>query len=302
MNSIYTTTITDEAAKHGIRVQVLDKHLPVFVLSKGRKYVRCFNALTDKVGAASFVMAQNKRAANSFLRNCGIPVPAQESFVDIKQAARFLGKYRKIVVKPASQWGGHGVSVAVRTLAELRCAINSARKYEEDVILEQYVPGDDFRLIFIDFKFVAAIRRRPAVITGDGHSSVAALIKQFNRIEKKLDPSHKIPIDSETLRALRIKGVTFKTVPAKGVRVQVRLNANYHTGGTVDVVTDKVGNRLLALGKKVARHVGIPVMGIDFLFDRRTRSCRVIELSPDLAISPPEGYEVAKRFIRYLFS
>ena len=82
MKSVYTTTIVNEARKCGIRVEVLDESLPVFVLKKGRKSVRCFNALTDNVGAASFVMAQNKRAANSFLRQHGISVPAQESFVN----------------------------------------------------------------------------------------------------------------------------------------------------------------------------------------------------------------------------
>lgn len=301
MKSIYTTTITDEARKHGISVEVLDEHMPVFILRKGGKSVRCFNALTDRVGAASFVMAQNKKAANSFLRKCGIPVPLQESFVDFKKAIRFLKKYKSIVVKPSTQWGGRGVSIAIKTPAELKCAIRAAQKYEDDVILEQCVSGQDFRLIFINNKFVAAIRRRPAIIIGDGRSSVLSLIKRVNRAERKIDSSHQIPIDVETQRALRCMKMSYGTVPAKGVSVQVRLNSNYHTGGMVDVVTDEIDEKILALAKKVVRLMGIPVIGIDFLCDTTRNRCWVIELSPDLAISPPEGREVARHFIGYLF-
>ena len=301
MQSIYTTTITDEARKRGIRIKVLDEHMPIFVLTKGRKNVRCFNALTDKVGAASFVMAQNKRAANSFLRKHDIPVPAQESFFDIKQAMRFLRKFENIVVKPSTQWGGRGVSVGIKTSAELKYAICEAQKYEDDVVLEQYVRGEDFRLIFVNYKFVAAIRRRPAVIIGDGHSSVQSLIKRFNNVEKKIDPSHQIPIDVETKRALRQIRMSFGAIPPKNASVQVRLNSNYHTGGMVDVMSDKIDRRLLVLAKKVVRLVGIPVIGVDFLCDTIRNRYWVIELSPDLAISPPEGPEVARHFIKYLF-
>jgi len=301
MKSVYTTTIVNEARKCGIRVEVLDESLPVFVLKKGRKSVRCFNALTDNVGAASFVMAQNKRAANSFLRQHGISVPAQESFVNFYQAMRFLKKCKTIVVKPSTQWGGKGVSVAIKNQVELKYAIRTAQKYEEDVILEQCVCGEDFRLIFVNYKFVAAIRRRPAVIIGDGRSSVLSLIKRTNRTEYKIDPSHQIPLDVETQRALRQIRMSYGTIPAKGVSVQVRLNSNYHTGGTVNVVTDKIDSQLLVLAKKVVRLVGIPVIGVDFLFDKIRNRYWVIELSPDLAISPPEGYEVARHLIRYLF-
>ena len=301
MNSIYTTTITDEAKKRGIRIKVLDEWMPIFILKKGRKSVRCFNALTDNVGAASFVMAQNKGAANSFLRKHGIPVPAQESFESMGKAIRFLRKHKCIVIKPAAQWGGRGVSVAVRTVADLKHAIQRARRFEEDVLLEQCVEGEDFRLIFVNYKFVAAIRRCQAIVEGDGFSSVLALIRRFNRMERKIDPSHQIPMDSETKRALALSSMNYRTVPQKGRIVQVRLNSNYHTGGAVEIVTNTVDRRLVKEAGKIVRLLGIPVIGIDFLHDVSKSKYWVIELSPDLAISPPEGEEVARRFLDYLF-
>jgi len=301
MKSIYTTTITDEARRRGIKIEVLDERMPVFVLRKGRRSVRCFNALTDEVGAASFLLAQNKGSANSLLRKNGFPVPVQEPFVSLRRARVFLKKHKCIVVKPASQWGGRGVSMSVRTVDELKYAIGTARKCEDEILLEQCVQGEDYRLIFVNCRYVAAIKRSPAAVTGNGRNTLRELITAFNRREAKVDPSHRIPFDRETERALAAEGMTYRSVPAAGAVVLVRRNTNYHTGGAVEVVTGKVDRRLVEAARKIARIVAIPVLGIDFLYDRANGRYRVMELSPDLAISPPEGYEVAKRFLDFLF-
>lgn len=301
MNSIYTTTITREARSRGIEVEVIDPVAPIFVLDHKGRRIRCFNALTDHVGAVSFHMAQNKRLANSFLKSRGFPVPDQMLFTDQAAADRFLARHRSLVVKPCTQWGGRGVSVAVRTPAELERAIRFARRFEEEIILEQCVRGVDYRLIFVDFKFVAAIRRRPAQVIGDGKKSIRQLIQVRNRLERKTDPSHVIPVDAETGRNLAALGVSWTTVPAAGRAVRVRLTSNYHTGGDIDVVTGSVDRRLVAAARRAVKALAIPVIGIDFLVDETTGRHWLIELSPDLAISPPEGNDVARHFMDYLF-
>ena len=301
MNTVYTTTLTRAARQRGIRIRVLDSSLPVFELSRGTERVRCFNALTDRVGAATFHLTQNKHAANQFLRRCGFPVPAQKKYVDWPQAERFLRRHRSIVVKPCAQWGGRGVSVDVRTPTELRRALRAAWRYEEDVVLEECVTGEDQRLILVNYRFVAAIRRTPAAVVGDGVSTVAALIRRRNRLACREDPSHCIPLDAETRRNLARLGWRLDQVPPAGRRVQVRLTTNYHTGGDVEVITERVAPELRRLAVRVARRLQLPVVGIDFLVDHRRRCSRIIEISPDLAISPPEGDDVARHFLDYLF-
>lgn len=301
MNTIYTTTITDEARRRGIRIEVIDAHTPIFTLCHGGQTVRCYNALTDRVGAVTFHMAQNKRLANTFLNLHGFPVPAQIPFTDLPAAERFLKKYRAIVVKPCTQWGGRGVSVAVRTSPELQAALRKARRFEEDIVLEQCVRGVDYRLIFVDFRFVAAIRRRPATVCGTGRDSIRTLVNRRNRVERRRDPSHIIPLDAETGRNLTALGLTWDTVPPAGRDVQVRLTSNYHTGGSIDIVTQSLDPRLIAVARRAVKALDVPVIGVDFLVDEKTGNYWIIELSPDLAISPPEGEEVAKRFLDYLF-
>jgi D-alanine-D-alanine ligase-like ATP-grasp enzyme len=301
----YTTTITDEARRRGIRVMLIntDPDLPIFDLSNGTKTVRCFNALTDLVGAATFHLTNNKSACHAWLVRCRIPVPAQLLFDDAHfgPALAFLHEHAPIVVKPCMQWGGRGVSMGVRTPAELHAAVRFARRYEPDVILEETAPGDDLRVILVGGKLAAAIRRNPASVTGDGRRTLRQLIARSNAARRKQDASNVIPWDAETRRNLMELGRSPDEVPAAGESVRVRLTNNYHTGGTVDVVTASVPARALKIAQRIAHELALPLVGIDFLIDRATRRLTVIEISPDMAISPPEGETVAKCFLDYLF-
>lgn len=301
----YTTTLTDAAERRGIRVKIInpDPDLPVFDLSKAGRTIRCFNALTDLVGAATFHLVNNKRACHHWLASLRVPVPAQCAYDDAQPEAAeaFLAQHAPLVVKPCMQWGGRGVSMGVRTPEELQAAVRFARTYEADVILEETVPGDDLRVILAGGKLAAAIRRRPAAVVGDGKHTLRQLILRQNAARRKSDPSNQIPWNAETRRNLVELKQSPDDVPKLGERVRVRLTNNYHTGGTVEVVTDQVPRCALALAERIAKALNIPLVGVDFLLDPATKRMTVIEVSPDLAISPPEGEVVAERFLEVLF-
>lgn len=301
MNTIYTRTITNEAKKRGIGIDFINREMPIFVLKHGGTSVRCFNALTDKVGAVSFQLADDKHLANQFLGRYGFPVPKQIKYSGFDKAQEFLQKCKSIVVKPCREWGGRGVAVAVRTISELRQAVLRARRFGEDLVLEEYVEGEDRRLIFVNGAFVAAIRRVPAMVTGNGQNDIRRLIQQQNARNHKIDTSNIIPLDNETRRTLTSFGLTYNSVPRKGQMVQVRRTSNYHTGGTVEDITDSVDADLIRAGQKIAKLFGIPVIGIDFIVNAKQDRHWIIETSPDLAISPPEGHRVLGHFFDYLF-
>jgi len=304
--SVYTTTLTDEAERRGIRVTVInpDPDLPVFDLSKNGKTVRCFNALTDLVGAATYHLVNNKRACHDWLARHRVPVPAQTIYDDAhpETALGFLRQHSPVVVKPCMQWGGRGVSMGVRSPDDLSAAVRFARRYEPDVLLEETVPGDDLRVILVGGKLAAGIRRLPACVTGDGIHTLRQLILRKNALRRDVDASNMIPWNVETRRNLHELGRLPEEIPAKGENVRVRLTNNYHTGGTVDVVTDRVPARALRLAQRIVRGLNLPLAGVDFLIDPTTRRMTVIEVSPDMAISPPEGEAVARLFLDFLFS
>ncbi|MGE5672016.1 MAG: hypothetical protein ACM31E_11255, partial [Fibrobacterota bacterium] len=93
MDSVYTTTITAAAKKRNINVKVLDPQQPIFELIYKKKSVRCYNALTDNVGAATFHLAQNKSAANYFLKQHGFPVADQSIYTNMESALQFLSDH-----------------------------------------------------------------------------------------------------------------------------------------------------------------------------------------------------------------
>ena len=178
VKTVYTTTITQEARRRGIGIEVIDAEMPIFILKHGDRKIRCYNSLTDRVGAVAFYMAHDKHLTNVFLARYGFSVPRQIKYSRLDKAVAFLEKYKSLVVKPCREWGGRGVAVAVTTMADLKCAIERARKFSEDVVVEQYVEGVDHRLIVVDGCFVAAIRREPAFVVGNGVSSIRYLILQ----------------------------------------------------------------------------------------------------------------------------
>ena len=301
MDSVYTSTIINAAKKRGIGIEVIDSQLPVFTLSYGEKTIRCYNGLTDNVGAATFHLAHDKGAANRFLKKFKFPVPGQELFTSFSNAVTFMKLHESIVVKPVSQWGGRGVSTHVSNTPDLRAALTFARRYCDEIVLEECVPGIDWRLIFVNYRYVCAIQRDAAVVFGNGINTIRELIKKKNKVSRAVDRSNTIPLERETRRCIEANGMTYDSIPETFKRVVVRRTSNYHTGGTVDIVTDKIPADLIDAGEKIANLLGVGFLGVDMLFDNSTNKFTVIEMSPDMAISPPEGEIVAEAFLDNLF-
>ena len=301
MLSPYTTTITNEALRRGISVRVIDASVPVFELCHGSSTIRCYRSLSDRVGAVTFHLTQNKYLAGCFLRERGFPVPPQELYAVFNQALDFLEQHSPIVVKPCMQWGARGVATNITTQHDLKNALKNARRFEPDILLEKMVTGDDYRLVFINYCFVSALQRRPACVIGNGSSTVRKLIAAQNRRSTAIDPVHRIPLDRETGRFLHTIGFSFDSIPDAGQTVIVRQTANYHTGGSVHDITEQVGADLIDLGKRIVKAAGLPVAGIDCMRSADGLQTHVIELAPDLAISPRGGQRIAEHFIDYLF-
>ncbi|MBU4211644.1 MAG: hypothetical protein KKD33_03560, partial [Verrucomicrobia bacterium] len=131
--------------------------------------------------------------------------------------------------------------------------------------------------------------------------NIRSLILQKNVRVCHVDASNRIPLDAETRRNLAVFGLNYGSVLRKGKTVQVRLTSNYHTGGAVIEITESVSTDLVREAQKIVRLFDVPVIGVDFLVNSKTGQHWVIELSPDLAISPPEGGKVARHFLDYLF-
>src|SRR5690606_27826975 len=152
------------------------------------------------------------------------------------------------------------------TMDEVRAAVAAARSYGDSVVVEQYVAGQDLRIVVINGEVVAAAVRRPPLVRGDGDHTVIELIeKQSRRRAAATAGESRIPLDEETERSVHAEGCRMLDVPPEGARLPVRKTANLHSGGTIHDVTASLHPALAEAAIAAAHALRIPVVGLDLI-------------------------------------
>lgn len=300
----YARLITDEARRRGIQVDVIDADGGLFRLTYGGRTVRCRESLSELTSAVAMSICDDKAVTRRIVERAGVVVPEQvEAEAGPAELEAFLRRHGKVVVKPARGEQGRGVAVGLDSMDAVTAAIEFARTVSERVIVEQHVAGEDLRLVVIDYRLVAAAVRRPPRVTGDGRSTVRALIdRQSRRRAAATGGESRIPVDDETVRCVAGQGFDLDQVPPEGAEIMVRKAANLHTGGTIHDVTAEVHPRLVDAAVRAARAVEIPVVGIDFVVAAPGRpDYAFIEANERPGLANHEPQPTAERFVDLLF-
>jgi len=301
----YAKLIVREAQRRGIGVRVLDAAEGYFELHLGGRSLVCRESLSELTHAVAMSRCDNKTVTHRILQQAGLRVPEQLLLKpgDDSPADDFLTHHGSVVVKPVRGEQGQGISVDIRRHQALHDAIAAARHYCEDVILEQFVDGQDLRIIVIDFKVAAAAVRRPPVVTGTGADSIRNLIdKQSRRRRAATGGESRIPLDGETLRCIEEAGYALDDTLPYGEKLRVRRTANLHTGGTIHDVTAKLHPALREAAVKAAQAIDIPVTGLDLLVpDVGGPDYVIIEANERPGLANHEPQPTAERFIDLLF-
>ncbi|WP_343079106.1 N-acetylglutaminylglutamine synthetase [Ostreiculturibacter nitratireducens] len=299
----YAGIIVNEARRRGIGVEIFDAGAGLFRLSYGGRSVRCREALSEFTSAVALSICDDKKLTHRIVKAAGVTVPEQVDAGDEGAWSDFLERHGSVVVKPARGEQGHGVAVGLTSVEEISDAVERARQVSDDVVMEQYFPGEDLRLVVIDFRVVAAALRRPARVVGDGVTKVRDLIKaQSRRRAAATGGESRIPMDAETERCLSLAGLTMDDIPEKGREVVVRKTANLHTGGTIEDVTGETHPRLIEAAIRAARAIDIPVTGIDLIVKSpREPDYVFIEANERPGLANHEPQPTAERFIDLLF-
>lgn len=299
----YATIIVREARRRGIAVEVLDAEAGYFRLSLGGRSIVCRESLSELTSAVAMSRCDDKRVTLRLLRKAGLSVPEQRPAGTKGENHAFLSRHHRLVVKPARGEQGAGISVDVRSQAELEKAIAAARAVDSDVLLEQFVEGQDLRIVVINDEVVAAAVRVPPSVTGTGDHTVRRLVEsQSRRRAAATGGESRIPLDEETARCVRSEGYGLDDVLPKGVCIQVRKTANLHTGGTIHDVTPQLHPALAMAAIAAARALQIPVVGFDFLVPRVDGADYVIiEANERPGLANHEPQPTAERFVDLLF-
>jgi GNAT-family acetyltransferase (TIGR03103 family) len=301
--NIYARIIVDEARRRGIAVEVEDADAGLFRLSFGGRAISCRESLSDMTSAVAMSRCDDKALTRRLLAKAGLRVPEQLRVSRSHETSAFLERHGRVVVKPARGEQGRSVFVDLRTEDEVGRAIDHARQVCDEVLVEEFVTGQDLRIIVIDGAVVAAAVRNPATVLGDGEHTVRDLIEtQSRRRAAATGGESRIPLDEETERAVRVAGHRLLDVLAKGKSLAVRKTANLHTGGTIHDVTADLHPDLAAAAVTGARTLDIPVVGFDFLVpDVAGRDYVIIEANERPGLANHEPQPTAERLIDFLF-
>jgi GNAT-family acetyltransferase (TIGR03103 family) len=299
----YARIIADEALRRGVTVEVLDARSGEMRLSHGGRSIVTRESLSELTTAVAMSRCDDKRHTRRILARAGLPVAAGRNAAFDQSDHDFLADIGEVVVKPARGEQGMGITVGVTTDDELAHALDVARSFCPQVLIEERVAGDDLRIVVIDHDVVAAAVRRPAGVIGTGRHTVRDLVEaQSRRRSAATGGEATIPLDDETARTVEAAGRSLDDVLAEGDRLTVRRTANLHTGGTIHDVTAELHPDLAAAAVEASRAIGIPVTGLDMIVPRADGPDGVfIEANERPGLANHEPQPTAERFVDLLF-
>jgi cyanophycin synthetase len=286
-------------------------------LGHGKYQQRIQATVTGRTPHIAVELASDKEETNKILAGLGLPVPQQElvqSETQAVRAARRIGF--PVVTKPYNGNHGRGISIRLGTEEEVAHGYNVAREHSRSVVIESFLEGDDHRLLVVNGELVAATRRTPGHVVGDGEHTVAQLIDLVNQDPRRGVGHEKVltrlELDAQAHKMLERAGLTADTVPQKGRTVYLRSTANLSTGGTATDVTDVIHPDNREMAERAVRAIGLDVGGVDFLSKNITESYRTIgggicevNAAPGfrMHVAPSEGTarDVAEPVIDMLF-
>jgi GNAT-family acetyltransferase (TIGR03103 family) len=299
----YARIVADEALRRGIAVEVLDARAGEVRLSHGGRSIVTRESLSELTTAVAMSRCDDKRHTRRILARAGLPVPVGRDASFDGRDHEFLAEVGEVVVKPARGEQGQGITVGVAGDDELDRALDIARSFCPDVLIEQRVAGDDLRIVVIDHEVVAAAVRRPACVVGTGRHSVRDLIAAHSRRrEAATGGESSIPLDDETARTVAATGRSLDDVLPDGEELSVRRTANLHTGGTIHDVTAALHPDLASAAVEASLAIGIPVTGLDMIVAAPDRPDGVfIEANERPGLANHEPQPTAERFVDLLF-
>lgn len=251
-------------------------------------------------------------------RGLAVPDHLEFSLGNMAKAEEFRNAHPGlVVVKPITGTGsGMGVTTAISSAAGLRRAARYAASFNRKLLVEPHFEGGSYRLLYLDGKYIDAIRRDPPEITGDGQASIRGLIARENtrrRAARPITALHPIIIDGECRGHLGKLGLHLASKPAPGVRVTLKGAVNENAAPQNHCVRDIVDGDTVRTGARLVNDLGVRFAGIDLIsddiaapFSKGRVIFSEINVNPGihhhyLVANPPKGVPVAEQILSYLF-
>lgn len=261
--------IIKEAARRNIPYTRLDNN-SLLMLGQGCNQKMICTSVASTTSSLAVNLASDKNATRILLSQAFIPVPEGALINDINELEEAINEIGfPLVTKPINGNHGRGITTRINTIEEARIGFYDAQEIADDVIVEKFINGLDYRFLVINYKLVAVAKRTPAMIMGDDASTILQLINETNndirRGEGHEKALTKIKIDTATQSILKSKNLTLDSVLPIGEILFLKDTANISSGGTARDVTDLVHPQNIFMAERIARLMNLDVCGIDIM-------------------------------------
>ena len=290
-----TQMLLFDAIQKGIKFDILDEQDQFLKLwhKDHVEYVKNGNMTSKDNYVVPLAMA-NKTVTKKILADAGFPVPAGDEFTSLEQGLAYypLIKNKQIVVKPKSTNFGLGISIFQEpaSLENYQKALEIAFAEDTAVLVEEFIPGTEYRFFILDGHCEAVLLRVAANVVGDGKHTIRELVAQKNANPLR-GHDHRSPLeiialgDIEQLM-LAQQGYTPDDVLPDGKKVNLRRNSNISTGGDSIDVTETMDSSYQKLAAAMATSMGAWACGVDLIIPDETQiaskenpHCTCIELN-----------------------
>ncbi len=264
-----TGSIVEEAEARGIPWIRLNKY-SLCQLGYGANQKRIQATVTSETSSIGVEIACDKEDTKYLLEQAEVEVPRGEIIRregSLEASCRYVGY--PLVIKPVNGNHGRGITVNINNYEDALVAFHAAKEVSQAIIVEKFITGEDYRLLVINHVLVAAAKRTPAHVVGDGKSSIQALIDIVNSDPRRGYGHEKeltqITVNELTKTIIKDAGYNLDSVLKLGERLVLKDTANLSTGGTAEDITDIVHPSNVAMAERISKIIDLDICGIDIM-------------------------------------
>lgn len=223
-------------------------------------------------------LAGNKPLCYALMKEKKLPIPEHVVFKlnELDKAKRFMEENEGLfVIKPAIDTSaGMGVTTHIKSYRECRIAAALASLYNDQIIIERFIPGEAYRILLLGGKLIHASRRRGLRVKGDGKSTIKELIEGQNKRslgQEHNDKVKQIKLDREYKSTLEAQGLSSNSVIGEGSEILVKgFDKSLDTNAEVrtvynESVTDLICKRISEQAIRAARIINSQFAGVDII-------------------------------------
>ncbi|WP_299208443.1 cyanophycin synthetase [uncultured Dokdonia sp.] len=270
-----TGSIVEEAANRGIPWIRLNRY-SLCQLGYGANQKRIQATVTSETSSIGVELACDKEDTKYLLEQAEVEVPRGDIISrerSLEEACRYVGY--PLVIKPIDGNHGRGITVDVQNYEDALVGYHAAKEVSSRVIVEKYITGEDYRLLVINHKLVAAAIRTPAHVIGDGKSTITELVDKVNEDPRRgfghENVLTQITINDLTKTIIKDAGYTVDSVLKDRERLILKDTANLSTGGTAEDITDIVHPANVSMAERISKIIDLDICGIDIMTNDITR-------------------------------